>query len=273
VLQPTPAYPEPVHRRVIILVVGAAVLGLVVTVVAVVGFILPRLRPAPEPHPTFAPGELTPEESTVLARPQPDGTVRVEQVLIFDVVPGLEGDPAAWYLGGTRIGWKSAERTAQYGVIPKVVALEAREIPAAADPVPLKITADDDKNLKDPFFDGRHYRLIAPAPWSLGRHRVEFSYVLTDVWVVADGVRALVLPLQFARGPGNGQPQDLVRLRVRGAAGMQCPPTNVTFAERRKCGYDQLTYRAGDLDQVQAVAVPEPVGVTAEPVPVTEKSR
>ena len=132
------------HRRVVVLVVGAAMLGLVVTVVTLVWVIMPRLRPAPEPRPTFAPGELTPEESTVLARPQPDGTVRVDQVLIFDVVPGLEADPATWYLGGTRIGWKSAERTAQYGVIPKVVTLEAREVPVADAPVPLKITVDDD---------------------------------------------------------------------------------------------------------------------------------
>ena len=71
---------------VLIIVAGAVVLGLVITVAVLVGVVLPRLRNEFDPGPTFAPGELTPEESAVVAVPQPDGTVRVDQVLIFDVV-------------------------------------------------------------------------------------------------------------------------------------------------------------------------------------------
>ena len=258
---------------VLAIVTGAAVLGLVITVGVLIGVILPRLRPVPDPGPTYAYGELTPEESTVTAVPQPDGTVRVDQVLIFDVAPGLEGRPATWYLGGTRIGWKSTERTAQYGVIPKVVALQAREVPVADAPVPLKITVDE-SDYEDPFFDGRRYQLIAPGPWVTGRHRVEFSYVLGDVWIEADGTRLLVLPLTFAGGPADGQPADLVRLQVRGAGELQCPATNVNFSDRRACGDgDRLTYRPHRMDQLEAVAVPNPSGVTATPIPVTEKAR
>ena len=145
-----------------LIIVGAVVLGLAVSAGLLFGVILPRFERDPESGPTFAPGELTPEESTVMAVPQPDGTVRVDQVLIFDIVPGLEDRPATWDLGGTRIGWKSADRTAQYGVIPEVVALEAREVPVADAPVPLKITVDE-SDYEDPFFDGRRYELIAPA--------------------------------------------------------------------------------------------------------------
>ena len=258
---------------VLIIVAGAVVLGLVVTVAALVGVVLPRLRPESGPGPAFAPGELTPEESTVVAVPQPDGTVRVDQVLIFDIAPGLEDRPATWYLDGTQIGWKSSERTAQYGVIPKVVALEAREVPVADAPVPLKITVDE-SDYDDPFFDGRRYALIAPGPWSPGRHRVEFSYVLGDVWVQVDGVRLLVLPLRFASGPGNGQPQDLVRLQVTGAGELLCPSTNVNFSDRRTCSDDgRLTYHPFELDQREAVAVTDLTTITAEPIPVTEKAR
>ena len=257
----------------VLVIVGAVVLGLAVSAGLLFGVVLPRLRPEPEPAPTYAPGELTPEESTVTAVPQPDGTVRVDQVLIFDVVPGQEEKPARWYLDGTQIGWKSAERKAQYGVIPKVVALSAREVPVTDAPVELKITVDE-SDYDDPFFDGRRYALIAPAPWTPGRHRVEFSYVLGDVWVEADGVRLLVLPLRFASGPGNSQPADLVRLWVRGTGALECPATNIDFAERRRCGDgDRLVYRPHQADQREAVAVTEPSGVTAAPIPVTEKSR
>lgn len=258
---------------VLIIVAGAIVLGLVITVVLVVGVILPRFQDKPDPGPTYAPGELTPEESTVTAVPQPDGTVRVDQVLIFDTAPGLEDRPATWYLDGTQLGWKSSERTAQYGVIPKVVALEAREVPVADAPVPLKITVDE-SDYDDPFFDGRRYALTAPGPWSPGRHRVEFSYVLGDVWVEADGLRLLVLPLRFASGPGNGQPQDLVRLQVKGAGALQCPATDLNFSERRTCGDGgRLTYSPDGLGQREAVAVTDLTQITAEPIPITEKAR
>ncbi len=256
-----------------LIIVGAVVLGLAVSAGLLFGVILPRFEREPDSGPTYAPGELTPEESTVVAVPQPDGTVRVDQVLIFDIAPGLEDRPATWYLDGTQIGWKSSERTAQYGVIPEVVALEAREVPVADAPVPLKITVDE-SDYDDPFFDGRRYALVAPGPWSPGRHRVEFSYVLGDVWVEADGVRLLVLPLRFASGPGNGQPQDLVRLEVKDAGELQCPATNVNFSDRRTCGDGgRLTYRPYEVDQQEAVAVSDLPAITAEPIPVTEKAR
>ena len=160
------------RRPVVLIVIVAVALGLAVSAGLLFGVILPRFERDPESGPTFAPGELTPEESTVTAVPQPDGTVRVDQVLIFDIAPGLEDRPAIWYLDGIQIGWKSSERTAQYGVIPKG------------------------------------------------------------------------------------------------------PATNVNFADRRPCGEgDRLTYHPHDAEQREAVVVTSPAGVTAAPIPVTEKTR
>ena len=258
-----------------IIVAAAAVLLLLVVAAVVVGVVLPRRNdtdPPVMPGPSFAAGELTPEESTVVATPRPDGTVQVEQKLIFDAGPGMDY-PVTWYIGGTQIGWQSSARDAQYGVIPTISGVTARELTTTGETVDLAVSVDD-SGIDDPFFDGHRYRLAAPGPWTPGRHAVMISYTLGEVWVQADGVRVLVLPLQFGSGPANSQPADLTRLQVPGASALQCPATNVNFADRRACGAgDRLAYHDGELDQVEAVVVPDPAGVTAEPIPVTEKRR
>ena len=257
----------------VLVVVGAAVLGLVVVAAVLFGVILPRFQPGPESGPTFAPGELTPEESTITAVPQPDGTVRVEQVLIFDIVPGLEDRPVTWYLDGTQIGWKSSEREAQYGVIPTVVALSAREVPVTDAPVELKITVDD-SDYDDPFFDGRRYALIAPGPWSPGRHRIEFSYVLGDVWVEADGdppagAAAAVRQRSRQRPAAGSRPAPGPRGGGRCSARRPTSTSaNAGAAATATAWSTTPTTRPGE-----AVAVTEPSGVTAAPIPVTEKTR
>ena len=99
-----------------IIVAGAVVLTLLLVVAAVViVVILPRRDSnlTLEAAPSFAAGELTPEESTVVATPRPDGTVQVEQRLVFDAGPGVDF-PVTWYIGGTQIGWQSSAREAQY---------------------------------------------------------------------------------------------------------------------------------------------------------------
>lgn len=255
-----------------IIVAGAVVLALLVVAGLVIGVILPRRGTdrTVEAAPTFAAGELTPEESTVVATPRPDGTVHVEQRLVFDAGPGMDY-PVTWYIGGTQIGWQSSAREAQYGVIPTISAVTARKVIAAGGTTDLAVSVDD-SDIDDPFFDGHRYRLAAPGPWDAGRHAVMISYTLGDVWVQADGVRILVLPLSFGSGPANRQPADLIRLQVQGASTLQCPATNVNFADRRPCGTGaRLAYHDSELDQVEAVLVPDPAGVTAEPIPVTAR--
>ena len=257
-----------------VIVAGAVVLTLLVVAAVVIVVILPRRDSnlTVEAAPSFAAGELTPEESTVVATPRSDGSVQVEQRLVFDAGPGVDF-PVTWYIGGTQIGWQSSAREAQYGVIPKISEVTAQEVTAAGGTVDLAVSVDD-SDIDDPFFDGHRYRLAASGPWAAGRHAVMVRYTLGDVWVQADGVRVLVLPLRFGSGPANGQPADLVRVQVAGASALQCPPTNVNFADRRSCGIgDRLAYHEGELDQVEAVLVPDPAGVTAEPIPVPEKRR
>jgi hypothetical protein len=257
-----------------IIAVGVTVLVLAGVTAVVVRVILMPCCDNPGPPvaagPSFAAGELTPEESTVVATPQPDGTVQVEQKLIFDAGPGMDY-PVTWYIGGTQIGWQSSAREARYGVIPTISGVTAREITTTGGTVDLAVSVDD-SGIDDPFFDGHRYRLAAPGPWAPGRHAVMISYTLGEVWVQADGVRILVVPLRFGSGPANRQPADLVRLQVPGASALECPATNVDFADRRACGTgDRLVYHDGELDQVEAVVVPDPAGVTAEPIPVREK--
>lgn len=255
----------------ILIVVGAAVLGLVVAIAVLTQVVLPRLRPEPAARPDYAPGELTPAESTVVAQIQPDGTVRVDQVLIFDAGPGTTF-PATWFLGGTRVG-ESADESVRFGVVPKVISTSARAVPRADAPVPLEITVDE-SDYDDPFDDGRRYRLAATDPWAPGRHRVEFSFVLGDVWVQASGVRLLVLPLRFASAPDTGQPADLVRLTVRGAPRLDCPDRDEPFADRPRCGQgDRLVYHPAELRTLEAVTVNDPGFVEAAPIPIAEKAR
>ena len=61
---------------------------------------------------------------------------------------------------------------------------------------------------------------------------------------------------------------------MQGASTLQCPATNVNFADRLPCGAGaRLPYHDGELNQVEAVVVADPAGVTAEPIPVPEKRR
>lgn len=260
-------------RRVVVLVIiGAVVLGLVITVAVLVGVILPRLRGDPEPPPSYPPGELTPEESTVVVEPQPDGTVRVIQRLIFDAGPGTN-QPVTWYLGGIRIG-SAADETADYAVLPRVSTVTAGEVTPGEDRRPLRVTVEDSE-YADPFRDGRRYELAAPGGWSPGRHAVEFDAVLSDVWVEVAGVRVLVLPLRFASGPHTGQPADQVRLTVKGATRLDCPDSDQVFADRPECGDNKelLRYRPAETRSLEAVTVPDQGVITAPPIPVTERAR
>ncbi len=255
----------------VVLVVGAAVLGLLISVAVLFGVVIPRLRPDPAPRPSYAPGELTPEESTVVVKPQADGTVRVDQRLTFDAGPGTD-QPLTWYLGGTRIG-SSPDQRIDYAVLPQAGFVTARDATPGERGRSLEVTAEKGA-YADPFGDGRRYALAVPGGWSPGRHRIDFSVVLSGVWVDVAGVRALVLPLRFASGPDTGQPADQVRLTVNGAVRLDCPDGDQVFADRQECGDgDLLRYRPSALTTLEAVTLPDPGFITAAPMPVTERAR
>lgn len=265
-----PSRVRPVRRGVIVLVVGVAALGLLTSVAVLFGVIIPRLRQDSDPPLSYPPGELTPEESTVVVTPQPDGTVRVAQWLTFDAGPGTD-HPLTWYLGGTRLGHADA---ADYAVLPRVSSVTARDVTPGAEAVRLEIDVEKSE-YADPFRDGRRYALVRPRRWAPGRHRVEFDVVLSDVWVEVRGVRVLVLPLRFASGPDPGQPADQVRLTVKGAGRLDCPGSDEAFADRQECGDNSelLRYRPAEIKTLEAVTVPDPGFITAPPIPVTERAR
>jgi len=207
----------------------------------------------------------------VVATLRADGTVAVAQKLIFDAGSGMDA-PITWYVGGTQLGWQSSAREIGYGVTPSVLEFDGREITADGTSTDLTSTVIDDVSARDPFFRGHRYRLAGAGPWPAGRHAVMINYVLGDVWVEAEGVPAVVLPLRIVGVPGSGQPLDLVRLTVRQAGTLEYPAANINFSERQSCGRGgTLTFHPGELDQVDAAGVPNLSAVTAAPIPVTER--
>jgi hypothetical protein len=258
------------RRRIIFIAAAVTVLALALVAILV---LVPRddFDPPVAAAPTVAAGELTPQESTVVVTPRADGTVAIEQKLIFDAGSGLDA-PVTWYVGGTQLGWRSSAREIRYGITPKVLEFGAREITATGAPTDLTTTVIDNRDARDRFFHGHRYRMAGPGPWSAGRHAVMINIVLSDSWVEIEGVPAVVLPLRFVAGPGSGQPLDLVRLTVREASTLECPATNINFSERQSCGRaGTLTLHPDELDQVEAVVVPNLSVITAAPIPVTER--
>ena len=122
----------------------------------------------------------TPERPALLAyarrdrgsrsRAQPDGppegyasgrALRVDISLIFDAGPGTS-EPVWWSIGGTRIGWESAERRAQYWVNPTVTEVAAQELTPDGAKIPISVVVDD-TGYHDPFLDAHVFRLIGPS--------------------------------------------------------------------------------------------------------------
>ena len=173
----------------------------VLVIVALVVVLLVRREAEPigttPSGPSFAPGELTPEETVVVATPRPDGSLAVAQTLVFDAGPGLDR-PVSMDVGGTRLGWKSSPRTVQYGVLPVVADLQAREV--GGSNLTVRITERPNPN---PLSAGRRYELVPAAPWSPGRHAVTVSYVLDDVWVQVEGAPTARPPAEVRRRTGG----------------------------------------------------------------------
>ena len=205
----------------------------------------------------------------MVATPGPDGTVRVEQELIFDAGPGMDY-PVTWYIGGTQIGWKSSSPAeAQYGVIPTIVTnLEAREIGG------LDLTVRDTERIdRTRSSTGTATGWPPPVPWAPGRHAVMISYTLGEVWVQADGVRCWCCRCSSAAARPTPSRPTWSGCRCAGATRLQCPATNVNFADRRcvRSGRPAAPTTTVSWTSVEAVVVPDPAGVTAEPIPVTEE--
>ena len=223
-----------------------------------------------QPGPTFAAGTSSPRKRLPWwPRPDRTGPLAVEQTLIFDAGAGLDRSVTLWYSVAPRsAGSRRRQLKSQYGVVPVVTDLEAREI-GGLD-LTVRVTEQTDRN---PLAAGRRYELVPSIPWSPGRHAVVINYRLGDVWVEADGANALVLPLQL-----RGRPGWLPAGRSGPDPGSWGDPhwsalrPISTSTHAAECGSREFfAYHDREYSSVSALVVTDPPGVTAQPIPITER--
>ena len=260
----------------VVAVLGLASIGVILRATGVLPNPFSHSRPSGSGL-DYPDGALTPQERTIVATPRPDGTLRVDMSLIFDAGPGTS-EPVWWSIGGTRIGWESSERRAQYWVNPTVTEVAAQELTPDGAKIPLSVVVDD-TGYHDPFLDAHVFRLTGPSAWSAGRHAIKISYLLGDVFVSTGGTPVLVLPLAFADGPGTfRQSLNVTRVRIAGADTLRCLATNINAADQRTCASASAGSVAYNDNQVidlstEAVGLVSPAGLSVQPKPALERSR
>lgn len=263
----------------------AAVLMITVIVVAMIPG-----NPGPSPDRIRLPRQaLTPEEISVTAAPQPDGTLQVSQRLIFDAPDG-EDRPIRWHLGREPIGRStSGGTTSDYNVLPRVSAISARELSTAegstkddpAEVAELNVRRDD-VDVSDLFADDVSYEFANPNPpgenimWDEGRHVIDVSYILDDVYLDVEGHELFVLPLRFPAGSSEARSIRTVSLKAGGP--ILCLPDNVSFDPNAECsaldehrfGLDRssLTWLDEVTGSINAIGFAAPDGMHSEPIRV-----
>lgn len=258
----------------------AAVVGAAVFIAAVFGIVGivdsgRERKPSPtQPHPDA----FTPEEVSVVASAQKDGTLAVTATLVFDAPKGSD-DPLYWYLGAARIGWETSERHAQYVVVPTATDVEG--VVLADDGAGEALTVEkDDSKVDDPLRDDVVYRFVPKGEWTEGRHAVEISYVLEGVHVEVGGSDLMVLPLQFVTGPYRAV--NYRRADVGEGNTIQCMYDNRTFLLDDTCAAldgatgepgSTVSWAADLTSSVEAIAFATPEVVTVDPEPVTRRER
>lgn len=262
---------------------AVVILALAVVVVGLAGLALvyaflkpdpPKVYHYPKRTVTLAPGVVTPMEITASATPQPDGSLAVEQTLVFEATEQT-GDVVVLSSSGVGLGWINDDRPGRYWVSPTVSQVQAADV-TSGQPADLDLVVDD-QDRDDPRMDGIYYKLAEGHDWEPGRHVIEIEFTLTDVWVDIDGTRAMVLPLDFFRTQNTG---DLDATIVQFTdSSLVCSNTNRTWSTENVCadsesgewsGFLESSMSSGDLEGLVAI---DPPGVTAEPEPVQEWKR
>lgn len=141
--------------------------------------------PYPTPAATGEAYEFFPMETTVTFDPQPDGTVLVEQVVLFEAGPA-DGRLQTGIRQPTRI-LQATDRSGWHVIRPLMTEIVATDITVPDQPVQLAtVSGSTDYSINT---DITH-----PAGWSPGRHRVRITFRLSGVWAEIPGDRRLVLP-------------------------------------------------------------------------------
>lgn len=188
--------------------------------------------------------------------PRPDGSVQVQQTMIFDAGEAGRPEPLVWTVGGVRIGWygeNGERRTGQYWVDPVI-----DELTVDGEGTELSVTVDDSQ--ADRTSSGYHRYVLTPRePWGPDRHRVHLDYVMSGVYVRHTGTPTMVVPLDFL-GVGTGY----TRLTIDGEPTLWCLAANIDATTQQPCPDAEpgsLSWLGEEQASVEAIGIREPAGV------------
>ncbi|MCD1285795.1 MULTISPECIES: hypothetical protein [unclassified Brevibacterium] len=234
---------------------------------------------------------LTPEEITAEVTPHPDGTLQVRQRLIFEAPPTGVAD-LSWWVGEDQLGWRDEPDRPRYVLKPRIVDIAAVELSTAADStqenpaVKVELTVDLDDSKAHDRFPSTRYIFTRPdvdggsaTVWEAGRHVIDFSYTLDEVYLDIGGQALFVLPLGF---PGESSQSRGVRsVTLTDGGEIRCLPSNGTFEpdadcaglDDRRSGQDgrELTWRQENGVRIKAIGFAPPEGMQTAPIPAQEK--
>lgn len=280
--------PKPI-KVVIASVASIAGVAMIVLVVIVVSSAITDITDMPPDKRRLPQQALTPEEITLSVAPQTDGSLHISERLIFDATAN-EDRPIKWYISGETIG--SERDGPRYFVVPTVsdvtaVQLSTAEESTKDDPAEvgdLTVTRDDSE-VEDPFFDSVIYEFTNSNPpnedsqWTPGRHIIDISYVLDDVYLEVEGREFFALPLSFPNGSHEATSIRTISLASGGK--IRCLPNNRSFTpdddcsglRERSLGQDgtRLTRRRAVTDNIDAIGFDAPDNMQAEPSAAPEK--
>ncbi|MGO2036542.1 MAG: hypothetical protein ACTH2U_08690 [Brevibacterium sp.] len=234
---------------------------------------------------------LTPEEITAEVTPRPDGTLQVRQRLIFEAPPTGVAD-LSWWVGEDQLGWRDEPERPRYVLKPRIVDIAAVELSTAADSTQenpaevAELTVDRDDSKAHDRFPSTRYIFTRPdvdggsaTVWEAGRHVIDFSYTLDEVYLDIGGQALFVLPLGF---PGESSQSRGVRtVTLTDGGEIRCLPSNGTFEPDTDCaGFDdrrsgqdgrELTWRQENGVRIKAIGFAPPEGMQTAPIPAREK--
>lgn len=282
-------YGEKMPKPIKFLIASGVGFATILIVVVIVSSAITRVPDMPPDKRRLPQQALTPEEITLSVAPQTDGTLHVSERLIFDATKN-EDRPIRWYIGGESIGWQ--RDGPEYFVVPKVLEVAAQELstgqgstkddPAVAGDLTV---SRDDSEVDDPFHDSVSYEFTNPNPpdedsqWRPGRHVVDISYVLDNVYLDVEGQEFFALPMSFPDGTDEAASIRTVSLSSGGP--IRCIPSNRSFRLDNDCsGWSQrrldkdgtrLTWRRDLSDSLDAIGFDAPMNMQAEPSAAPEK--
>ncbi|MGO2859893.1 MAG: hypothetical protein ACTIC1_01965 [Brevibacterium sp.] len=273
-----------------LILLGTIAAALVVAVVVAI-MVRDAVEPPSGTSERLSEEALTPEEITAEVTPRPDGTLQVRQRLIFEAPPTGVAE-LSWWVGEDQLGWRDEPDRPRYVLKPRIVDIAAVELSTAADSTQenpaevAELTVDLDDSKAHDRFPSTRYIFTRPdadgrsaAVWEAGRHVIDFSYTLDEVYLDIGGQALFVLPLGF---PGQSSQSRGVRtITLTDGGEIRCLPSNGTFEPDADCAdFDdrrsrqdgrELTWRQENGVRIKAIGFAPPEGMQTAPIPAREK--